>query len=182
MTSTYYLFRCASISWFEVFSQWVSQSLMFFGFPVNQVIPVIPVSQVIPVIPVSQVIPASSDSSESSESSKSSESSGSSKSSASLGPFWSYFHWLSIYQDTILTKQTGGFQLFSHAAEPKVQSCCSAHNLILTFYLFSTRSLMRRKNPRLGQLCKPGYLLLHLHISTSVICSHTYTQLRRLAQ
>ena len=29
---------------------------MFFGFPVNQVIPVIPVSQVIPVIPV---IPAS---------------------------------------------------------------------------------------------------------------------------
>ena len=45
-------FRCASISWFQVVSEW----LIFFGFPVNQVIPVIPVSQVIPVIPVSQVI------------------------------------------------------------------------------------------------------------------------------
>ena len=54
--------------------------------------------------------------------------------------------------------------------------------LVLTFYKFSTRSLMRRKKPGLGQRCNPGYLLLHLHISTSVICSHTYTQLRRLAQ
>ena len=56
ITPIFGLFRCASISWFEVVSKSVSK-WYFFGFPVNQVIPVFPVSQVIPVIPVSQVIP-----------------------------------------------------------------------------------------------------------------------------
>ena len=40
-------FRCASISWFQVVSQWVSESFMFFGFPVNQVKQVMQVMQVI---------------------------------------------------------------------------------------------------------------------------------------
>ena len=53
------IFRCASISWFQVVSQWVSQWGMFFGFPVSQVILVISVSQVIAVSPVSPLSPLS---------------------------------------------------------------------------------------------------------------------------
>ena len=74
------------------------------------------------------------------------------------------------------------FHSFFRQLSPKFNLVVRLITLILTFYILSTRSLMRRKKPRLGQRCNPGYRLLHLHISTSVICSHTYTQLRRLAQ
>ena len=44
-----------------------------------------------------------------------------------------FFHWLSIYQHAILTKQTGGFQFFPKQLSPKFQPCCSAHNFNFDF-------------------------------------------------